>query len=168
MRSRIAVVGALVMSLTLTSSVALASTTDVPPDEVDVILDGAGVLKAHGRGKVVVNGAGWLKINMRGRLRIVDHAGDATITIRYKGQGGGDDPEQSEVDAGGLLLTGFNGVVTVRGSDFTIKARGGIKRLAAVGEGTVFMMGRGWWRAKGVGGGHWSKQGMRISYTLTG
>lgn len=168
MRSRIAVVIALVMSLMLSSSVALASTTDVPPDEVDVILDGAGVLKAHGRGKVVLNGAGWVKLNMRGRLQIIDHAGDATITIRYRGDGGLDAPEQRSVDAGGVLLTGFNGVVKVRGSDFTIKARGGIRRLAAIGEGTVFMKGRGWWRAKGVGGGHWSQQGMRINYSLTG
>jgi len=159
MRRRIALVTALALAALMITPIAsgLQSDADGPPD---VVIDGTGALKASGKGKVVVRGDGFVRLAMTGRLVIHDHAGDATITFRKF------DSPPPETDTTRVIIDDFSGVVTIEGSDFTVTARGTIRRLKADGSGVAFLKGRGWWRAKGVGHGHWSPGGMRIQYTL--
>ena len=158
MRRNITLITALALAALLVTPIASAVQTGT---DADVVIDGTGVLKARGRGKVVLRGDGFARLAMKGRLVIIDHAGDAVITFPEI------DTAPPETDATRIVIERFSGVVTVTGSDFTIKARGGIRGLTAEGSGVVFLKGRGWWRVKGVGYGHWSPWGMRISYTLT-
>ena len=127
----------------------------------DVVIDGSGRLVAHGKGKVVIHGSGWVKINMRyGNITIADHAGDATIKIRPE------DGVAELADDTTVVLEGFAGVVVVRGSDFTIKARGKFRKIYATGRGVAFLKGRGWYRATGGYFGTWTSGGIRVIYAL--
>jgi hypothetical protein len=160
MRRRIAVVTALVCAASVVAP--MASATQVETDAApEVVVDGSGVLEGRGRGKVVLRGEGFVRLAMKGRLVIVDHAGDAVITFPEI------DTTQPETDSTRIVIEHFAGIVIVEGSDFTVKARGGIRRLRAEGSGVAFLKGRGWWRVEGVGHGHWSPWGTRISYTAT-
>lgn len=159
MRRQLALITALALAALMITPIAsgLSAQTDGAPD---VVIDGTGVLKASGKGKVALRGDGFVRLAMTGRLVIVDHAGDAVITFRST------DAAPPETDSTRIVIDHFSGIVTIEGSDFTVKARGTIRRLKADGSGVVFLKGRGWWRAKGVGFGHWSPGGMRIKYTL--
>ena len=159
MRRRTALITALALATLMVTPIAsaLQAETDGAPD---VVLDGTGVLAARGRGVVALRGEGFVRLAMTGRLVIVDHAGDAVISFPSI------DGAPPETDSTRIVIEEFNGVVTIEGSDFAVKARGGIRKLKAAGSGVVFLKGRGWWRVKGVGSGHWSPAGFRIQYSL--
>ena len=157
MQRRTIMVLAIVLSMLTVGSTAYALDDDV----TEVVIDGAGRLAAHGKGKVVIHGSGWVKIKMRhGNIEIIDHAGDATIRVRPS-----DEPAEA-VDDTTVVLEDFVGVIVVRGSDFTIKARGKFRKILATGRGTAFLKGRGWYRATGGYYGTWTPGGVRVIYAL--
>ena len=160
MRRRRALIG-LLLAFTLvptTTALALDDTPDADAETTDVTVEGRGKLVARGVGEIVLAGGGWARVAMRGDAVITDHAGDAEIVITRDGVSAND-------SATTVVLDDFRGVIWISGSDFTIEAEGRFRRIAAKGEGTAFLQGRGWYRATG-GSGVWTPVGLRVTYDL--
>ncbi len=158
MRTRITVLAAIVASALMVTSVAVA-------DDGDVVIEGTGKLVAAGIGNVEIEGQGQVQLKMSGDVTITDHAGDADIVIRSAGD---DNGAESDSESTTITLTGFTGVVTIEGSDFSVSASGKFRRLAARGTGTVFLQGRGWYRTSGGQHGAWTSDGVRLSIAPNG
>ena len=156
MRKFITVLAAVVASTVLVTSVALADTDG----NGDAYVEGTGRLVAAGVGSAYVQGDGFVKLKIKGNVTITDYAGDARIVIRPVG----DDAYSPESDGTTITLNGFRGVIKVRGSDFSIDARGKVRRLVARGTGSAFLQGRGWYRTSGGQSGHWTRQGVNITF----
>lgn len=158
MLKRMTVLVAVILSLLTVSSLAVA--LDTESGTTEVVIDGTGKLVAQGRGNVGISGAGWVKFNMNGDITIVDNAGDAVIEVRPRGQ------SADFADGSTVVLEDFEGVVVVRGSDFTIEGHGRFRRIYAIGRGVAFFQGNGWYRATGGHYGPWTPGGIRVIYSL--
>lgn len=158
MRKRLVTLSVIVIATLTISTIALAGTgTD---EESDVVISGTGALVAAGIGNVELHGAGWVRLAMNGDLTITDLAGDAEIVI---------DParDSAAADSTTIVLEGFEGVVTIKGSRFALSASGKFRRITAKGTGWVFLQGHGWYRASGGHFGRWTPAGTRVTYNLS-
>lgn len=152
MRSRITIIATVALAALLVASVAYAG-------EGEATIDGRGTLVAAGVGSVEISGGGVVQLRMSGDVRITDNAGDAVIKVRSA-----DDSESADgaAESTTFVLSGFTGVVTVEGSDFTVDAQGKFRRIAARGTGSAFLQGRGWYRTSGGHFGWWTPGGVRL------
>lgn len=160
MTRRITLIGLVIALVAIPAATALA-VDDTASDEVsDVLIEGRGKLVARGVGEIELHGGGWTRIKMVGDVTIVDHAGDAEIRITSDG------PTVPTDSATTIVLEDFDGALRVKGSDFTVSAEGRFRRIAAKGQGSAFLAGRGIYRATG-GSGIWTVPGVRVNFFLT-
>ncbi len=132
----------------------------------EVNLEGSGKLVAVGVGSIELRGAGSVRVDMSGDIMIVDEAGDAQITVEPVNDAASD--SYPPVTAAEITLTGFSGRISVTGSDFAVIAEGKFRRLMALGTGSAFLEGWGWYRASGSQFGFWTPAGVQVGYDPTG
>jgi len=148
MRKRLIVVLAVVMAvLVVPVGLALAGEADV---------GGTGWLRARGTGVAVIDGGGHIAMAVDGDVTIVDHAGDAHVVISSR-PGTGEEPLASDSE---YELENFRGVIRITGSNVTVKAHGRMK-FRAVGTGSAFLRGHGWYETRGLHG-EWTPAGVRV------
>ena len=160
MTKRLSVILTVVVAVVVGGAVAFAQTSSA--GQADTKLSGAGGLKASGSGTVSIEMAGLLRMAVDGDVVIVDRAGDARVHIGATGGGGADSAEQLAARPT-YELTGFQGVIRVAGSDFTVEVDG-FAALRAGGEGTATLTGEGVWKTR-YRWGFWSESGAELSLT---
>ena len=156
MSKRLTVLLGVVVAVVLGGAVAFAQTS--PGGAEYTTLSGTGFLKASGSGTVSIEMAGLLRMAVDGDVVIVDRAGDARVHIAAPGAGN-ENAEQLAAEPT-YELTGFQGVVRVAGSDFTVETDG-FTTLHARGEGTATLTGEGVWKTRHRWG-FWSDTGAEL------
>lgn len=159
MSRRLTIMLSIVVAVVLGGAVAFAQTS--PAGGEDTTLSGSGFLKASGSGTVSIEMAGLLRMAAEGDVTIVDRAGDARVHIGAPGARS----EAAEELTGDTTyeLTGFQGVIRVAGSDFTVDVDG-FAAFHARGEGTATLSGEGVWKTR-YRWGFWSADGAVLSIT---
>ena len=104
----------------------------------DTTVSGRGWLAARGTGTITIEGGGWFKMQIDGDLTIEDLDGDAQFFVAG---------DELVPESGLLLLTEFDGVVAVRGSDLSIAAEGTVA-MRAHGRGEATLIGDGVFRTR--------------------
>jgi len=159
MSKRLALMLGVVVAVVLGGAVALAQTGSATDTEAH--LRGTGFLHASGSGSVSIEMGGILRSALEGDVTIVDLAGDARVHIASAGTG----PAGAEELRGDATyqLDGFQGVVRVAGSDFTVEVDG-FAAFKARGTGTAYLTGEGVWKTRN-NWGFWTGEGSRLSLT---
>jgi hypothetical protein len=166
MRRRFITVVVAALAVMMVAGSAMAAETDTASDG-GTTLEGAGTLIARGVGSVDLDGRGKVKLKIVGDVSIVDHAGDAIVWVRRWDSETQRLDERTRLGAGEsvYLFNDFRGVVWVRGSDVSLDANGKVRKLRAVGEGTVRLVGHGWWKTRHAEG-RWG-HGIRYAPSTT-
>jgi hypothetical protein len=149
MLGRLTTVVVAVLAVMMVAGTAVAAEAGASTD-TGTTLEGKGKLVARGVGSVDLDGKGKVKLKIVGDVSIVDHSGDAVVWVRRRNPETQSLDERTRLDAGEsiYLFNDFRGVIWVRGSDFSLDANGKVRKLRAVGEGTVRLIGHGWWKAR--------------------
>ena len=133
------------------AAVALA----VPASAAGTTGSGSGALTARGHGAAQVAGdVDAMAVSGRGILVVIDHAGDASVSITGKGV--------AKVNGTTRTYAGFDGRAKITGSNVTVRLVGANISLAARGDGSFWLKGTGSFDTKPlvVGGeGTWSTTG---------
>ena len=159
MSKRVLVMFGIMAAVVGGGAVALAQTAPAGVD--DTTLTGKGFLRASGSGTVSIEMTGLLRMAVDGDVVIVDRAGDARVHIEAPGARA----ETAEALRGGPTyeLSGFQGVVRVAGSDFSVDVDG-FAAFTARGEGAATLAGEGVWKTRHRWG-FWSESGTELSLT---
>lgn len=152
MSRRLSIIAGVVVAVVLGGAVAFAQTAPT----TDSTLSGSGRLEASGSGSVSIAMGGLLRMAADGDVTVVDRAGDAAVRIGSPGVRAAEEP----TDKGTYELTGFQGVVRVAGSDFTVEVDG-FAAFSARGEGTATLVGDGVWKSR-YRWGFWSDGGQTL------
>lgn len=131
-----------VLSL-LAALVVQPAVASAQPDD-DPTVAGRGALWARGDGDVDIEMQGRFTARIAGDVTIVDHAGDLTGHIRF----GRDARVGADEAIGDMTLTGFDGEMHLRGSDFSVTVTDGEVGLRAVGRGEATLTGEGLYRTR--------------------
>lgn len=143
MSKRLMIVMGVVAAVVLGGAVAFAQTDG--SEAARSSLSGTGFLRAAGSGSVDLEVNGTLRMAAEGDVVIVDRAGDARIRIAADGAGSGSGEALTRDTT--YQLDGFQGLVHVAGSDFTV-AVDGFSAFRARGEGTAGLVGEGVWKTR--------------------
>ena len=157
MSKRLAIVLGVIAVMVFGGAVAFAQTG---PDGEESVISGTGYLKASGSGTVSVDMAGARRMAVDGDATIVDLAGDARVHIGAQG----DRAAEAEALAAQSTyeLTGFQGLIAVTGSDFTVEVDG-FTAFRAKGTGTAELTGEGVWETR-HDWGFWSPDGAVLDF----
>ncbi len=138
------------LSLMLVAVVAVLASLFVLPataqaqeagDAGDVTVEGRGWLYARGTGDVDIDMGGKLRMRVDGNVTIVDNAGDMRVRLR----GGSDSNEEERTT--NVTLTDYRGLISVRGSDFSVSVDGEVV-LNAHGRGQAYLEGEGGYKTR--------------------
>ena len=157
MSRRLTIVLGIVAVMVFGGAVALAQTG---PDADETVIKGTGYLKASGSGTVGIEMAGSIRMAIDGDATIVDLAGDARVRIAVGGARAADAEALSGQST--YELTGFQGLVAVTGSDFTVEVDGFVA-FRARGSGTAELAGEGVWKTRSDWG-FWSPSGAVLGF----
>jgi len=157
MSKRLTIVLGIIAVMVFGGAVAFAQTG---PDGDESVISGTGYLKASGSGTVSVDMAGAIRMAVDGDATIVDLAGDARVHIASPGARAA----ESEALTGQSTyeLTGFQGLIAVTGSDFTVEVEG-FAAFRAKGSGTAELTGEGVWKTRNDWG-FWSPAGAVLGF----
>lgn len=134
---------------TLLALPATASAQPAGSGDGEVTVEGRGALWARGEGDVDIAMQGRFTARVAGDVTITDHAGDLMGRIRFDGEGSGDDARMAGDEAiGDMTLTGFDGEMHLRGSDFSITITNGDVGLRAAGQGEAVLIGDGVYKTR--------------------
>ncbi|MCP4246851.1 MAG: hypothetical protein GY778_07360, partial [bacterium] len=141
MSKRLAVMLGIVVTVVFGGTVALAQTGSDANTERH--LRGTGFLNASGSGSVSIEMGGIIRLAVEGDLTIVDLAGDARVHIVSPGTGRAGAEELAGETT--YQLDGFQGVVRVAGSNFTVEVDG-FSAFKARGTGSAYLTGEDVWK----------------------
>lgn len=149
MRRRLMTVVVAALAVMMVAGTAAAAETGASTDS-GTTLQGRGKLVARGVGSVDLDGRGTVKLKIVGDVSIVDRSGSAVVWVRRWNPETQSLDERTRLEAveSIYLFNDFRGVIWVRGSDFSLDANGKVRKLKAVGEGTVRLIGHGWWKTR--------------------
>jgi hypothetical protein len=145
--------------LMVASTATIAGATDEVTDRREISVRTHKVW-ARGTGQIALDAAGAMRLSLRGNATIVDKAGDARVHIRPRVSDAAANDRQELARTTTYTLEGFDGVVWVSGSAFTVETRGKVRRLKTDGTGTLRLAGDGRWLTRHLHGG-W---GITINY----
>lgn len=151
MSKRLVVMLTVVVAVVLGGAVAFAQT-----GSGSTTLSGKGALNASGSGSVDLTMEGTLRMAADGDVLIVDHAGDAQVVIVVPG----DETESARAGEPTYDLDGFQGIVRIQGSDFSVEVEG-FSAFKARGSGTAVLTGDGIWKTRNASG-FWSENGTEL------
>jgi hypothetical protein len=134
----------------------LAPTTSAEEGTGDVQLAGTGVLRAAGTGFAHLRGAMDFRGSAQaGALIVHDHDGNALIDVQGYGQ-------RLELPDGGVAYLGFHGTAHIRGRDVQVDMLVAGVQFRAVGKGSAYLAGRGWYSVNGLPPQPWSESGVNV------
>ncbi len=124
----------------------------------DTVLSGTGALNASGSGTVELEMTGTIRMAADGDVLILDHAGDARVSIVAAGE----DSEGFHDRTGDptYQLDDFQGLIRVRGRSFVEVE--GFSAFRARGSGHTHLAGEGVWKTRN-NSGFWSDHGDTLS-----
>ena len=137
MSKRLIVMLSVVVAVVLGGAVAHAQTESGS----GTALSGSGALNASGFGSVDLDMEGTLRMAADGDVLIIDHAGDAQVSIRVPGT------EAARSEDPTYDLDGFQGTIRVKGSDFSVEVEG-FSAFKARGSGSAELTGQGIWKTR--------------------
>jgi hypothetical protein len=163
MHKRLSIIGVVAVSIMMIAGTATtAAATDEVTDRREISVR-THTVWARGTGQFALDTAGSMRLSLRGSAVIVDGAGDARVHIRPRASDAAANDREEISRAATYTLEGFDGVLWVTGSDFTVEARGKVRRLKTEGEGTLQLAGEGRWFTRHLHG-PW---GITINYGAT-
>jgi len=153
MRKRLNIIGMIALATVMVAaSATTAGATDEVTDRREVSVRSHKVW-ARGTGQVALEATGWVLLSIRGNVVIADEGGNASVHIQPRTDDTAENDRAELAPTTTYTLNNFDGVVWVRGSDFTVTARGKVRRLRTDGSGTVQLAGSGRWFTKHLHGG---------------
>lgn len=160
MRKRLSIIGVTaIAAMMVVGTATTAGATDEVTDRREISVRTHKVW-ARGTGQIALDAAGSMRLSLRGHAVIVDNAGDARVHIRPRVSDAANNDREQLSRTATYTLRGFDGVVWVSGSDFTVEAEGRVRRLRTNGEGTLRLAGEGRWLTRHLHG----RWGITINY----
>ncbi len=160
MRKRLSIIGVVALALMMIAgSATTAAATEEVADRREISVRTHQVW-AKGTGHIALDASGSTRLALRGDAVIVDNAGDARVHIRPRTTRPDTTDREQLSRAATYTLEGFDGVVWVAGSSFTVEARGKVRRMKTNGQGTLQLAGDGRWFTRHLHG----RWGITINY----